>query len=110
MVLTGFLLGGLLACSITTLIWKSGVFSAEHLQERLSCITFSQPFINLPELSEVAESQPEIVSTLHAVYRKDDAYPKMLMYLNLPINHLMLHPSSHHQPQLPLVSVRGVIL
>ena len=102
-VLTGFLLGGLLACSITTQIWKCGVFSAQHLQERLSCITFSQPFINLPGLPELVESYPEIVSTLYAVYKDGDAYPKMVKYLNLPIGHL-IHPSSSSQHQVPPVS------
>ena len=79
------------------------MFSAQHLQERLSCITFSQPFINLPGLPELVKSHPEIVSTLHAIYKDGDAYPKMIKYLNLPIGHL-IHPSSYNQHQIPPVS------
>ena len=105
-VLTGFLVGGLLACSVATQIWKCGLFSNQELQERLSCITFSQPHINVPELSEVAKSHPEIISTLYAIYREDDAYPTLLMYLNLPLHYLLTKfDRSFHK--LPPVSIHA---
>ena len=75
------------------MVWNSGVFSTQYLQERLSCITFSQPFINLPGLSELVKSHPEMVSTLHAVYIADDMYPQILQCLSIPLEEFINYGS-----------------
>ena len=78
------------------------MFSASCLQERLSCITFSQPFINLPSLTELADSHPEIIGTLHSVYLADDMYPRVLQCLNVPLGTVI--GSVSHGSHSPLVS------
>ena len=86
---TGFSLGGLLACSIATQIWLSRHISSRHLQENLVCITFAQPHIPVPQLAAVVREFPEIASTIHAIYNKEDPVPRLMKFLDLPVSSII---------------------
>ena len=86
---TGFSFGGLLACSIAAQIWLSRYLSYRLLQDNLVCITFAQPHIPVPQLAAVARECPEIASTIHAIYNKEDPVPQLMALLNLPISSIV---------------------
>ena len=79
---TGFSLGGLLACAVTAAVWRTPYIRADVLKKGLVCITFGQPHITLPCMSEVAREQPELVSTIHTLYLHDDVIPRIFPLLN----------------------------
>ena len=79
---TGFSLGGLLACAVTAAVWRTPYIRADVLKKGLVCITFGQPHITLPCVSEVAREQPELVSTIHTLYLHDDVIPRIFPLLN----------------------------
>ncbi len=87
--LLGFAYGGLLACSIVVRIWQEGYISAHLLQENLSCITFGQPHLPVPQLAELAKDRPMISSTIHAVYYEEDLVPRMMRFLDQPCSTLI---------------------
>lgn len=78
----GFCFGGLLATSIATKIWKRPIFKVQDLQENLICITFAQPYLPVPQLSDFGSEIPEVASTLHSVCYENDVLPQVLMLLD----------------------------
>ena len=56
--------------------------SSSFLKENLACITFAQPHIPVPWLSEVARERPDLVSTIHTVYWEGDVIPRLARFLN----------------------------
>ena len=81
--LTGFSLGGLLACSVHAKIWDSPNVSP-RIKENLVCITFGQPHIPVPELDELADDYPDIVNTVHAIQYEKDLVPRLIGLLHKP--------------------------
>ena len=78
----GFSFGGLLACSVATQVWNTPYVHASILKESLACITFGQPHIPVPLLPETATLRPELASTIHSIYLKDDLVPRLSRFLN----------------------------
>ena len=79
---TGFSLGGLLACAVTAAVWNTPYIRADVLKKSLVCITFAQPHITLPCVSEVARERPEVASTIHTLHLHDDVIPRIFPLLN----------------------------
>lgn len=52
------------------------------LKKSLVCITFGQPHIILPCVSEVARERPEVTSTIHTLHLHNDIIPRILPLLN----------------------------
>ena len=78
----------MLACSIAVQVWQRGYISAQLLQENLTCITFAQPHIPVPQLADLARDRPEIKSTIHAIYYEEDVFPLLVRLLDLPCSTL----------------------
>ena len=78
----GFSFGGLLACAVAALVWRSPYISSDLLKENLACITFGQPHVRVPFLPDVARQRPDILSTIHCIYHHDDAVPYLMSFLD----------------------------
>jgi len=79
---TGFSLGGLLACAVIAAVWRTPYIRTDVLKKGLVCITFGQPHVTLPCLSEFAREQPEVASTIHTLHLHDDVIPRILPLLS----------------------------
>ena len=82
LICVGFSFGGLLACTVAARVWSTTYVPANILKESLACITFGQPHIPVPLLSETATLRPELASTVHSIYLKDDVVPRLSKFLN----------------------------
>ena len=78
----------MLACSIAVQVWQRGYIPAQLLQENLTCITFAQPHLPVPQLAELARDRPEIKGTVHAIYYEEDIVPRLVRLLDLPCSTL----------------------
>ena len=78
----GYSFGGLLGLSVTASLWKSTLLTSSILEKNLCCITFSPPLINMPILQEICVESPQINSTLHSIFIKDDLIPRLTMFLD----------------------------
>ena len=85
----GFSFGGLLACAVAAQVWHSSYISSQHLQENLVCITFAQPHLEVPQLEEVARECPDIWSTIHCIYYKEDLVPRLVRILDHPCSQIL---------------------
>lgn len=83
-VMAGFSLGGILACSVHTKILDLANIST-RIRENLVCITFAQPHVPVPGLNKLARYFPEVVSsTVHSVQLEMDLVPRLLGLLHQP--------------------------
>ena len=74
----GFSSGGLTACMVSSLLWKENSYiGSDELKANTMCLTFGQPIINLPCISELVQKYPEFNATLHQVYLKCDLIPQI---------------------------------
>ena len=80
--MAGFSFGGLVALSLTALLWKLPYFSADLLKENFICVTFAQPLITLPVVQEIAEECPELESTVHSIFMSTDLVPQLMKFLD----------------------------
>ena len=53
------------------------------LEKNIICITFGQPLIPIPSVEEAINNHPQFEDTIHAVYDKDDFFPRVLYYYNI---------------------------
>ena len=80
--MVGFSFGGLLALSLTALLWKLPYLSADFLKENLICVTFAQPLITIPVVQEIAEECLEFESTVHSIFMRADLAPQLMKFLD----------------------------
>ncbi len=80
--LPGFSLGGLLALSVSALLWKLPLLSMEVLKKSVICITFGQPLISLPHVKDVVQGTPEFEGIVHSIFIKEDSVPRVLSFLD----------------------------
>ena len=74
----GFSSGGLIACMVSSLLWKDNSYiGSDELKANTMCLTFGQPIINLQCISELVQKYPEFKATLHQVYLKSDLIPQI---------------------------------
>ncbi len=79
---SGFSLGGLLALSVSALLWELPLLSMELLKKSVTCITFGQPLISLPHVKDVVQGTPEFEGTVHSIFLKEDSVPGVLSFLD----------------------------
>lgn len=83
----GFSFGGMLACYVAANLWKTSFISGDVLEKNVVCITFGQPLIPIPYVEEAIRDFPQFEATIHAVYDKDDFFPRVLYYFNVGCKH-----------------------
>ena len=83
-IIIGFSYGGMLACCVTSYLWRAGfLLSIALLQKNVTCITFGQPLINIPYVSNTILRFPELEETIHLILDKQDKVPGLLHYLQV---------------------------
>lgn len=82
----GFSFGGLLALQVTASLWKSPLLTEDNLKRNVACITFGQPLIHLPLVSEVAEEMPNFKLSLCSFFVHDDVIPVLMRFLNQDVD------------------------
>jgi len=103
----GFSFGGLLACAIASRVWDSDYIRSSLLKENLVCITFAQPHIAVPGLSQVAIEQPDLASTIHTIYWEGDLVPRLSRFLNECCS--SLGSEEKHSLQLKMQTQPGLV-
>ena len=73
----GFAFGGMLACCVGARLWASTT-EAQILLERVVCITFGQPFLQIKMVQEEIEICPQFEESIHSIFYKEDFVPHML--------------------------------
>ena len=77
---TGFSSGALLACMVTSALWKEySYIGSDELKAHTMCLTFGQPIINMPCISDMAQNYPDFTATIHQVYLKSDLIPQIFL-------------------------------
>ena len=87
LVYAGFSFGGMLACYMAANLWRMSFISGDVLEKNVICITFGQPLIPIPYVEEAIKDFPKLENTIHAVYEKDDFFPRVLYYYNVGCKH-----------------------
>lgn len=73
----------MLACYVAANLWKENSVTLDILQQNVICITFGQPLIGLPFVSEVTNRFSESFKrSIHAYYSHEDPLPFILCYLS----------------------------
>ena len=77
----------MLACYVAANLWKKSFISGDVLEKNVICITFGQPLIAIPYVEEAIKDFPQLEATIHAVYDKDDFFPRVLHYFAVGCQH-----------------------
>ena len=83
----GFSFGGMLACYVAANLWKMSFISGDVLEKNVVCITFGQPLIPISYVEKAIKDFPKFEATIHAVYEKDDFFPRVLYYYSIGDKH-----------------------
>ena len=63
---------------VSSLLWKENSYiGSDELKANTICLTFGQPIINLPCISELVKKYPDFNATIHQVYLKSDLVPQI---------------------------------
>ena len=76
----GFSFGGVLACYIAACLWEESFLSIKQLQSSLTCITFGQPFLEIPYIKEAINHFCDLKYTFYNVYDEEDLFPFLVQY------------------------------
>ena len=68
---------------IAAILWRRSSVDKDVLEKNIICITFGQPLIPIPSVEETIKDYPQFEATVHAVYDKDDFFPRVLYYYNI---------------------------
>ena len=68
--------------SVATSIWQQTYITEAELTKNVICVGFGVPMISLPALSKTLIEYPNIESTIHLVYLKDDIIPRLMRFMN----------------------------
>ena len=63
-------------------VWDSPYISSDLLKENMACITFGQPHVTVNILERVARRRPKMISSIHAIFIKDDQIPRLMGLLD----------------------------
>ena len=63
-------------------VWDTPYISSDLLKENMTCITFGQPHVAVEIIERVARRRPKMVSTIHAIFIKDDQVPSLMGLLD----------------------------
>ena len=83
----GFSFGGMLACCVGAQLWRSTT-DREILLQRVVCITFGQPFLQIKMVQDEIDICPQFEQSIHSVFSKDDVVPLMFSYLHVDESNL----------------------
>ena len=78
----GFSFGGLLASAVAASVWDTPYISSDLLKENMTCITFGQPLVTVDIVHRVAIKRPEMVTTINAIFTKQDQIPSLMGLLD----------------------------
>ena len=63
-------------------MWQNPLLGDDLLKENVVCVTFGQPLINLPVVLEAIEASPDLESSLHSVFVKEDLVPRVMQFFD----------------------------
>ena len=72
-----------MACHMAAILWKRSSIDRDILKKNIICVIFGQPLIPIPSVEEAINDYPQFEDTIHAVYDKDDFFPRVLYYYNV---------------------------
>ena len=71
----------MLACYVAANLWKENCVTLDVLQKNVICITFAQPLIALPFVSDATDRfSDEFKSSIHAYFSQEDPLPFIMHY------------------------------
>ena len=82
LIFVGFSFGGLLAESVTALLWKQPLLNLDFLQENVACISIGAPMIKLSTVAEVIEEMPQFGNTVHSILLDSDPIPRFMRFID----------------------------
>ena len=77
----GFSFGGMLASCISARLWHNTMADQEALAQRMICITFGQPLLQMKMVEEEICISPQFEQSIHCIFIKDDLVPLTFSYL-----------------------------
>ena len=77
----------MLACCVAANIWEMSYIGNEVLEKNVVCITFGQPLISIPFVQSVMRKFPQFEATIHSIFDKEDAVPRLLRYFKMGCLH-----------------------
>ena len=83
----GFSFGGMLACSVAANIWKRSQINTDALKDRVICINFGQPLINMPFVQDVIKDFQQFETTIYSMFTKEDVIPGLLRFFAVGCMH-----------------------
>ena len=90
----------MLACCVAAKLWYSVTADRDVLLERVICITFGQPFLQIDMVEEEIAICPQFEQSIHSVFIKDDIVPLMFSYLAVEESDLPKVPSPVTVPKM----------
>lgn len=80
----GFSFGGMLASCVTSHLWNAGfLLSVALLEKNVMCVTFGQPLIDIPYVTDTIQRFPALEDTIHLILNKHDRVPSILHYFQV---------------------------
>ena len=65
---------------VSSVLWRENSYiGSDELKANTMCLTFGQPIINMPCISELAQKYPDFTATIHQVYLKCDLIPQIFL-------------------------------
>ena len=78
--LTGYSLGGTLACAVLKNMLESNPLQQQLLEENVACITFGQPPLVDADLETLLTQQKFLIKCFHYIHLDDCVKPILLKY------------------------------
>ena len=96
----------MLASAVTSHLWNAGfLLSVALLEKNVMCVTFGQPLINIPYVTETIQRFPALRETIHLVMNSQDKVPGILHYLQIGCIVNAQGPGDAPCPVAPTVSI-----
>lgn len=73
----------MLACCIGARLWHFTTADREVLLQRVTCITFGQPFLKIRMVEDEIKICPQFEQSIHSIFNKDDVVPLLFGYLHI---------------------------
>jgi len=64
-------------------LWKESFLSVKQLRNNLTCITFGQPFLEIPYIRDAIDHFCDLKYTFYDVYDEEDVFPFLVQFYTL---------------------------
>ena len=69
-----------MASCIAAHLWNESFLTVKQLRSNVMCITFGQPFIEVPYIRKAIDHFSDLKYTFHYIYDEEDLFPSLLQY------------------------------